>query len=296
MRVKVYGSRGSYPVCRRNVVRYGGNTTCWLLESGNEVVIIDGGSGIVSLGRELVTRYPEGRTIHICLTHPHWDHMLGLPFFEPIFKSHFSIIVHGADSENKPLESVLATQHKEDSFPVSFNHLPSNISFDRLQPGDTRCIGHITVSTLQLNHPGMDLGYRFETDRSIFVFFTDLAPIAGNYLGAGMTSRAEGREAAFERDYWASLVAMTAGADLVLHDTNFTDKEIEGHMHWGHSTPSQALELLAQHATPPALILSHHDPGHSDTDMDDIYELAKNQGKEHGVEVLIAKEGGVYQL
>lgn len=296
MRVTTYGTRGSYPVCRREVVRYGGNTTCWLVEAGEDLVIIDGGSGIVSLGNELCARYPKGRKVHLCMTHPHWDHVMGLPFFAPFHVAGFEIEVHGADSEDKPLDRVLETQHKPKSFPVAFKQLAAKITFDRLTAGETRALGAVGLKSVQLNHPGVDLGYRFETARGTFVIFTDLAPIADNHLGAGMAERADGRQKAFEDDYTNALVEMVRGADLVSYDTNFTDQEIQGRAHWGHSTPTHAIDLLANLDEPPAVVLSHHDPDHTDDEMDAIYADAQEQGRDRGVEVLVAKERGVLKL
>ena len=152
------------------------------------------------------------------------------------------------------------------------------------------------MRTCQLNHPGYDLGYRFEAPSGTFVILTDLAPIENNLLGAGMTEAAEGRQAQFEQDYYSGLVEFVRGADLVYHDTNFTDDEIEGRVHWGHSTPTHALALLSQLESPPGLILSHHDPDHSDDQLDAIYSATRSEGKSRGIEVLIAKEGGSFQL
>lgn len=157
-------------------------------------------------------------------------------------------------------------------------------------------VGAFHVRTIQLNHPGINLGYRFECAGGTFVILTDLAPIRGNHLGLGWAERASSNPSQFELDYQAGLVEFIRGADLVYHDTNFTDSEIEGHYHWGHSTPTYALELLAQVSASPVLVLSHHDPEHSDDFLDGFYEDARQRGKGMGVEVRIAREGGSFSL
>ena len=183
MQVTVYGTRGSYPVCQSTMMRYGGNTTCWLLEVGDDLIIIDGGTGIVELGRRIVKRYPDGRRIHICLTHPHWDHILGMPYFQPFFLPGFEITIHGADSPRKPLDTVLSAQYKPGSFTRRFEQLSATVSLEKVRPGEQLSVGSTVLKTMQLNHHGIDLGFRFEHDSSAFVFLTDLAPIKGNILG-----------------------------------------------------------------------------------------------------------------
>lgn len=289
MKVTFFGTRGSYPVCRREVVRYGGNTTCLLVEHDGDSIVVDGGSGIARLGKQLVA---DGvREMSLVLTHPHWDHVMGLPFFKPLYTEGFKLDVYGADSENKTLGGLLAMQHHVGHFPVSFDALPAQVATHQLKPNDSVNVGGVRVRSFQLNHPGVDLGYRFEAGGKAFVVLTDLAPVEDNLLGAGWAQQADGAVKEFERSYYEGLVEFVRGADVVYHDTNFTDDEIQGKVHWGHSTPTHALELMAQHDAPPALLLSHHDPSHDDDFMDGLVEATQKQGKALGVEVLVAREG-----
>jgi phosphoribosyl 1,2-cyclic phosphodiesterase len=295
VKITVFGTRGSYPVCRPSVMRYGGNTTCLYLESGKDRIVIDGGSGVAPLGRKLVGSGEAGE-LNLFLTHPHWDHVMGLPFFLPLYTPGFDVRVYGSDSDNKTLEGVLSTQHAEDHFPVRFNALAAKVQINRLASRSEVQIGAVRVKACQLNHPGINLGYRFEGPDGTFVILTDLAPIQGNILGHGMAERAEQRAKAFEQDYQSELIEFIRGADLVYYDTNFTDEEVQGRLHWGHSTPQHALDTLAELAAGPALILSHHDPNHSDDFMDGLYERTRAIGKTQHTEVLIAREGEGFTL
>lgn len=295
MNITIWGTRGSYPVCRQEVMKYGGNTTCLSIEVGNQFFIIDGGTGIARLGQHLLSRH-ESQSFQLFLTHPHWDHVMGLPFFSPFYNPDYTVNIYGSDSENKRLEEIFSFQHKEQSFPIPFESLKANINLNQIDQGDIKQFEQVKVIAHRLNHPGVNLGYRVESPQGTFVLLTDLAPIENNYLGQGMAKQAEDNPKDFEDKYYNDLVSFIQGADLVMHDTNFTKDEIVGRHHWGHSTPEDALQLLSQLDQPPMLILSHHDPNHPDDMMDAIYEHTRLEGKRRGIEVMIAKEGGQFKL
>jgi phosphoribosyl 1,2-cyclic phosphodiesterase len=273
-------------------MRYGGNTTCLLLAAAGQHIVIDGGTGIVALGERLIQE--RVRHIRVFLTHPHWDHVMGLPYFEPLYTPGYSVDIYGADSENKPLEAVVATQHRLGSFPVAFEGLQAQVRFHQVTPQSRfKVDSDLEVSAYQLNHPGIDLGYKFSSREGTFVVLTDLGPIEDNHLAAGM---ADSSNKAETQRYYQGLVDFVRSADLVYHDTNFTEQEIVGRRHWGHSTPDDALLLVGQHATPPRLILGHHDPDHSDDVMDAIYNNARTEGRRRGIDVLVAKEGETLEV
>ncbi len=298
MRLKIYGCRGSYPVSRKENVFYGGNTTSYLLESKGKKIIIDGGTGIVNLGIYLTKGNPKlSQEISLFITHTHWDHVMGLPFFQPFYGKNFNIKIYGADTETMELNNAIARQlDGQQNFPIRFQNLEANIEFSMLSSGQGIELGTMVVSSYQLNHPGRDLGYRFSEDGVSFVVLTDLAPIEDNYLGVGMAEQAEGNPKEFEKDYVNGLLRFIRGADLVIMDTNFTEEEIRGKRHWGHSTPDEAIRLFSHLDNPPALVLAHHDPNHSDGQLHEIFRKAREQGKENNIEVLIAKERGEFRL
>jgi len=297
MKITIFGTRGSYPVCIPDILEYGGNTTCIFVEEKDEHIIIDGGSGIVNLGRHIINnqdKYPKN--LRIVVTHTHWDHVLGFPFFSPFYKVDYSINIYGADSETMNVKDVFSKQHHPHNFPIPFESLKAKISFNTLDGDDTILLNHLKIKTYQLNHPGKDLGYRFESESGTFVFLTDLAPIENNYLGIGWNEQAKADPKSFEKKYYEGLVKFIDGANLIMHDTNFTEEEIKNKRHWGHSTPDDAIKLAFRINIPPTVILSHHDPFHTDKDMDNIYQYSKDLGKKMGVDILVAKEGGEFTL
>ena len=297
MKITIYGTRGSYPVCGAKIIRYGGNTTCFYIEYNDEKIIVDGGSGIVKLGDDIMLNSEYfGSEFNILVTHTHWDHIMGFPYFRPFYYKGYKINVTGSDAETMKLQDVFYKQHNRINHPVPFESLKADMTFNEISAGDDFSLGVIKIKTYQLNHPGKDLGYRFETDNGIFVILTDLAVIENNYLAIGFEKLAKEDSKKLERDYYEGLVEFIRGADLVLHDTNFTEEEIQNKRHWGHSSPLDALNLLSEHNSSPALVLSHHDPFHNDRDMDEIYKNAKRKGKDMGIDVLIAKEGGSFIL
>ena len=222
--------------------------------------------------------------------------MLGYPYFGPFYDRRFHIDIYGADSENRTLDDVFSQQYSQENFPVPFQDLGSHLRIHRIGHGSRINLGSIAVHATQLNHPGMDLGYRFSSGQGDVVILTDLAPIEDNYLGQGMEEIARERPRSFELDYVHGLTELIRGADLVIYDTNFTEEEIEGKRRWGHSTPQEALRMLSHLDAPPALVLSHHDPSHDDDTMDAILAHTRRQGADFGIEVLIAREGGVFEL
>lgn len=293
MKITVYGTRGSYPVCTPNVIKYGGNTTCHYIESGDDKIIIDGGSGIRNLGKDIMKRDNDDEyNLNLLITHTHWDHIMGYPFFSPLYNKSYSINIYGAESETMKIPEAFSQQHKSLNHPIPFESLKANINFNEISGDSEIEFENIIVKTYQLNHPGKDMGYRFETKQGVFVLLTDLASIEDNYLAMGMEKQAKYDPKGLEQSYYEGLVNFIKDADVILHDTNFTEEEIKNKRHWGHSSPEEALKLVSNYDNPPSVILSHHDPFHSDSDMDLIYKETKRKGRKSRIEVLIAKEGG----
>jgi ribonuclease BN (tRNA processing enzyme) len=299
MLVTFWGVRGSYPIARRDNIRYGGNSTCIEVQSpGEDPLIVDGGSGIRVLGHALLRGVfgSGGGRASILIGHTHWDHILGYPFFGPFYQRGNRFTFYSAGQAEADLPLILEGQHQELHFPVPFEELRAEMAFERIQPGETFQAGGFTVRSVQLNHPGMTLGYRVEIGGAAVVIFTDTARIGAVQQGAGMKERVEDEGlAAFRERFRRDLVDLVDGADLLVHDSHFLEEEIVGKEHWGHSTALDALEL-AREAGVRHLMLFHHAPEHSDAVVDHKLACARKAAQGTGVQVSAASEGMAVEI
>jgi phosphoribosyl 1,2-cyclic phosphodiesterase len=245
MRVKFYGTRGSIPVCERGFQEFGGNTTCLLLRFKNRIAILDAGSGIRNLGKDLLAEgHEQFDNIFIGFSHFHWDHIQGFPFFQPAYdpRRHFTLSTLGRGRHLKDLKSIFTTQQQREYFPVPVDNMGANFSFFYAQD-DTFKEAGVTVDALRLNHPGGSYGYRItDTHGRVLVFCTDTEH------GDKIDQR---------------IVAFARGADLLIHDAQYTPEELKTKRGWGHSSWLQALEV-AEQAEVKWAALTHHDPDHDD--------------------------------
>ena len=252
MNITVWGCRGTLPTPGQNSLKYGGHTTC--LEIRNKagfVTIVDAGSGLRNLGKKLLQ---ENGSNELCLilTHSHWDHLMGFPFFLPAYFSRFKINVCGIQSARNYMCQALARQLEAPYFPVDFEQLKAQFNFGCSGPGCGSCM-HMQVETIQLSHPNGGFGFKFTEAGRQFVFLTD------NELG----HRHPGGLLPYEYCDFAK------GADLLFHDAQYTDAEYEKTKTWGHSTYNQVLKL-AMDAKVKRLGLFHHDPDRTDAELDQI--------------------------
>jgi len=254
MRIVLWGTRGSIAVPGSKTIRYGGNTTCVEMDLlGGQKVVIDAGTGIRELGDELLSR-PEAVDIHLLVTHIHWDHILGFPFFSPIYHPETRIVVDGSIRAYKGLKTLFENRMGDGFFPVKFDELKANVTFkDSLEKAHTTRIGETNVDSIRLHHPGGGLGFRFREENKLFAFVTD------NELS----------DDAWEGSKIEDYVRFCKGADLLIHDSQYTVSEIESRRGWGHTDTAHAL-ALARDAEVKRLILYHHDPNRTDEDMDEV--------------------------
>jgi phosphoribosyl 1,2-cyclic phosphodiesterase len=278
-----WGTRGSIPSPGPSTVRYGGNTPCVEVRTADGwLIILDAGTGIRELGRSLLERQ-NGVPVagDIFLTHAHWDHIQGIPFFAPLFRKGNRFTIWGSKSLQTSIDRVVRDQMSPVVFPVSFEELQARIDFQELAEERRKGNGY-EVAAMGVRHPGGALGYRFTT---------------GNADGPALVYVSD-NELSLEARYddpprWReNLVSFVRGASVLVHDTMYTTAEYGSFVGWGHSTHEQAVEL-ALDADVERLVLFHHRPERSDDEVDRCVEgcraLVARRGRH--LEVLAAAEG-----
>jgi ribonuclease BN (tRNA processing enzyme) len=291
MELTFYGVRGTCPVARPDQIRYGGNTTClhFQTRSGQEL-ILDAGTGIRVLAREMMQRqFGRGQgEVHILIGHTHWDHILGFPFLYPLFVQGNRFVVVSAGQTGVHIRDILAGQHTEINWPVTLDDLPADQEYLSFRVGDDLALGEFRVETVQLNHPGITVGYRVEADGGAVAVYTDTARVREIRLGDGMGDWEP--DAGFTSEYLQRLAHCARGVDLLVHDTYFLEHEIPGHYHWGHATVEDALEV-ARLAGVKQLVLFHHHQDHSDAVVDAKLALARDLSHGESFQVQAAADG-----
>jgi phosphoribosyl 1,2-cyclic phosphodiesterase len=276
-----WGTRGSIPTPGPDTARYGGNTACISIDcSGSRLVILDAGSGLRPLGHELMKQRNGPLSADILLSHTHWDHIQGLPFFKPLSSRGTSVSIYGAAQEGVPLKEILGRQMDPMVFPVPLNALAASLTVVEISEGDFD-LDDFRICAFRLRHPGTTLGYR-------------LIPVGGGREVAYVTDNELGAGGSYEvtTDWRERLVEFVAGADTLIHDAMYPDQIIQARAGWGHSTPRQAVDLARQ-ARCRRLILFHHEPEHSDDALDRLLADTRQYAEKTapGVEVEAATEG-----
>ena len=247
IKVKFYGTRGSISVCGPKFQEFGGNTTCLQVTDTktNRIGIFDAGTGIRNLGNDLVASGHEQDEIFIVFTHFHWDHIQGFPFFAKAYdpKQIINIFTMGRGKNIEDIRGLFTTLMQSDYFPVPFDKMGAHFEF--MQPDvSSGVFGHlnIKVTTNMHNHPGGACGYRLEHEGKSLVFCTDI-------------------EHGDEIDQ--NTVELCKGADLLIHEAQYTSEELKTKKGWGHSSYEQAIQV-AEMAGVKKLVITHHDPDHDD--------------------------------
>ncbi|KAG0506570.1 MAG: Ribonuclease BN [Candidatus Udaeobacter sp.] len=292
-RIKFWGVRGSIPIPGKSTVRYGGNTSCVEVRADGEIIVLDAGSGIRLLGFALDKEFgSRSMKLTLLITHTHWDHIQGLPFFSPAYNQKNLIRVLGYEGARAGLATILASQMETPFFPVSLRELPSHLAIEELREMEFQ-IGKVQVRSKFANHPGICVGYRLFTSSGSIAFFPDNEPYEQLKLQLASRdgiSEHEARDfAAAER---AKMVDFLQNCDVAILDTQYTDDEYAKHIGWGHSSLSSVVSL-ALDADVHKLLLFHHDPSHDDQMLDKMAECARAlvRKSRKSLEVEPAREG-----
>jgi len=286
LRLSFYGVRGSIPSPGPDTVVYGGNTACLLLETGTDRIIIDAGTGIRRLGEDLEASLSPGDTLHLFVTHTHWDHIQGLPFFSPIHIPNLTIEVYGPARYANTLHKIISGQMKSVYFPVDFTDLRAKFHFHPLGE-QTFTLDHLQVTTRHLNHPIRTLGYRFSHFGKTVVTCYDHEPYAKRVHNSAPGKDHEESPEQLRR----GLLHFLHQADLAVYDTQFTDKDFKPG--WGHSTVNSAIDNCLA-AGVKHVVLFHHAPSRMDKELDVILDHARRYVKAQtgSLQISLAQEGG----
>ncbi len=276
-RVRLWGTRGSIASAGPETVAYGGNTSCVEVEGDDgTVLILDAGTGVRRVG----DTYREPRRLDILLTHLHMDHIQGLGFFGPFFRSDFEVHIWGPPSTTLDLRTRLTRYLSPPLFPVRLRDVAARLELHDV-PADPFQIGSFEVSAETVIHPGPTLGYRVANGGTVVTYLPDHEPA----LGA--------RALPNEPD-WTSGHRLAENATLLLHDAQYTSEEYDERVGWGHSTAVDAVMLAAQ-AGVRRLVTFHHDPAHDDRELDEMLNQAR-EAAPTGLEVLPGREGETFEL
>ena len=277
-RIRFWGVRGSIPTPGPTTVHYGGNTSCVEVRADGQLIILDAGTGLRLLGRQLLAEF-DGRPLDLTLllTHTHWDHIQGLPFFMPVYEPRNHVRILGYEGARHGLEVVLTGQMESPFFPVGLREVPANVRIEELKTQSFR-LGPVRVQAGAAHHPGKCVGYRLLTSAGSIAFFPD------NEL---YPEKAQNRP----------MIKFLHGTDVLIMDTQFDADEYQQHTGWGHGC-LDAVVALALQAGVKTLFLFHHDPNHDDKKVSQMLAHARKlvAARKGALKVRAAREGMVVDL
>ena len=295
MKIRFWGVRGSIASPGPKTVRYGGNTTCIEIRTdAGELIVIDAGTGIFPLSQTLLAEMPL--TANVLITHSHWDHIQGLPFFVPNFIPGNVLRLHGAFDpvSGNGVEQVLSVQLQYSYFPVREAELKARMEYVTLLPDQATTIGGATVTPCLLNHPVINFGYRIESAGKSVFFTGDHEPPYNIYApdDAGFAEYQQ-----YVDDKAEAIVAAMRGVDVLIADSSYTAQEAASKQGWGHGSFSTSIEYARQ-AGVRTLFCTHHEPTRSDDALEDAFHsaLAASAARPGDPEFRLAREGDTYEF
>jgi phosphoribosyl 1,2-cyclic phosphodiesterase len=287
VKVRFWGTRGSIATPGPATLKYGGNTSCVEVRTKGHILVFDAGTGIHNLGIQLQKEFPSTPiTVHIFISHTHWDHIQGFPFFLPAYGLQNRIIIYGPPGRDKTLRQIMRMQMDSDYFPVAIGDMNPNIEIVEVEAPIT--IDGISITHFYLNHPAMSLAYRVSDGTRSVVYATDNEPYQYTLPPQQKNTRPTG----FPEYLDDKLIEFLQGTDLYIGEAQYTLEEYKAKLGWGHS-PIESIVEFAVKAKVKRLALFHHDPYHEDAFVDEMVEHAQQllAAQKSSIECFGAKEG-----
>lgn len=283
MYMRFWGTRGSVPVPGENTVKYGGNTPCVeVCTSSNNLIILDAGTGIRALGNFIAENNIE-QPLNILISHYHWDHIQGIPFFVPIYQRGRKITFYGIPGNEKSLRKLLENQMETDYFPIKINETAADVEFEHLKPNESFRLDGAVIDTFNVYHSSPTLTFKIKESGKTIVYMTDneLDVPEGDGSNSGGKLREKNKD----------LIKFCKGCDYLIHDMMFEDFDINK-SGWGHSS-SKALIHFSIMAEVKNLILFHYNPAYSDNKIDAIVAQIKSWLVQYdsSINCIAAREG-----
>jgi len=289
--LRFWGVRGSIPTPGPETLEIGGNTSCVEVRIGDQIIILDAGTGIRPLGMSLALEFKDSPLdLTLLISHTHWDHIQGFPFFSPVYSPANKVHILGYEGARARFSSVLLAQMESPYFPVEMTQLPANIDIEELKEF-AFSIGDIPVRAQLLNHPGVCAGYRIETPGGAIAYLPDNEPqmhLRKVQQAAGMAVSPETMARSERGD--AALADFIRGAKVLISDSHYTLEEYPLHKAWGHAA-AEVITEMAVDAGVEQLFLFHHNPEHNDAKVRAKVATCQKLAKGSGTKVAAAVEG-----
>lgn len=295
--LRFWGVRGSIPTPGPSTVRYGGNTACVELRADGELMILDAGTGIRPLGLELMKEFKDRPlALSLLITHTHWDHVQGFPFFPPAYNPKNQIHIHGFEGAWQSLEGIFSGQMESPYFPIGLKQMPGNIQFSELREMEF-AIGKVRAQAAFINHPGVTVGFRLNTSTGSVAYLPDHESCFRMRSLSTGSGPAKPEELAFARREDEKTLRFIEGVDVLIMDAQYDVEEYRSRVGWGHSCVDDSVELAVR-ARAKKLFLFHHDPTHDDDKVDLMAAHGREVAAWHGgtLEVEAAREGLVVPI
>ena len=285
--LRFWGVRGSVPTPGPSTVRYGGNTSCVEVRLGDEVMILDAGTGIRLLGDALAREFVgTNLEVSLLISHSHWDHIQGLPFFAPAYQAGNRLRIYGCEGARQGLHWILSRQMEQPHFPIAMREMVSEVTITELKEAELS-LGEIHVASLALNHPGGSTGYRLSCDGQSVAYLPDNEPASYGLLDS--TAAAAATESG---DLNREIIEFIHGVDVAVMDAQYDALEYRDHVGWGHGCVDDVVRIAVAGEVQ-RLFLFHHDPDHDDARVDQMVLRARELVRALGSDLVVgaAKEG-----